>query len=62
MTRAFRLEALGVDGGWCLVAGVEENHQRLVRVDVDVEAVAVRLVVGATWGAETAHVFAFDVR
>ena len=61
MTRAFRAEALGEDGGWHVVARVENNYQRLVRLDVDVQASAIRFVPEGTWGAERAHLFAWDV-
>jgi hypothetical protein len=61
MTCAFRAEALGEDGGWHVVARVENNYQRLVRLDVDVQASAIRFVPEGTWGAERAHLFAWDV-
>ncbi len=62
MTRDFRIEAQGADGAWRVIARVEGNYQRLVRLGVDVEAQAVRFIPEATRGAETAHLFAWDVR
>ena len=62
MTRAFRIEAQGEEGEWEMTARVEDNYQRLVRVRVDVQTAAVRFTPEATWGAETAHLFALDVR
>jgi hypothetical protein len=62
MTRAFRLEALDTDGQWRVVAHVEDNHQRLVRLPLEVTTRAIRLVPETTWGAERAHLYAFDVR
>jgi hypothetical protein len=38
------------------------NYHRLVRVPLGVTAKAVRLVPLATWGADTSHIFAWDVR
>lgn len=61
LVRAFRIEALGENGEWAPVARVENNHQRLVRVPLDVRASAVRFVPEATWGAEGVHLFAWDV-
>ena len=62
LVRSFRIEARTSDGGWQPVARVANNHQRLVRVPVDVETDAVRFVPEATWGAPQSHLFAFDVR
>ena len=50
-------------GEWTTVAEVSENFRRLVKVDFDaVQTDAVRIVVDETWGAEKAHIFAFDVK
>ncbi|NUQ00420.1 MAG: FAD-dependent oxidoreductase [Armatimonadetes bacterium] len=62
MTRAFRLEAQQADGAWVTAAAVVDNHQRLVQCRLEGEVTAVRLVVEATWGAERARLFAFDLR
>lgn len=49
-------------GEWVNVAQVRDNYRRLVNVSFDaVQADAVRIVVDSTWGAEKAHIFAFDV-
>jgi hypothetical protein len=60
LVRAFRIEARTGDGPWTTVHRACENHQRLVRVPLDVRATAVRLVPEATWGAPRAHVFAWE--
>ncbi|MBN2580624.1 MAG: FAD-dependent oxidoreductase [Pirellulales bacterium] len=60
--RTFRIEALGPEGDWKTVLRVENNYQRLVRLRTDIETRAIRFVPEATWGSETAHVFAWDVR
>ena len=62
MTRAFRIEALDESGAWKVVSCQANNYQRLVRVKIDATARAVRFSPQATWGAEMAHLFAFDVR
>jgi hypothetical protein len=36
-------------------------QDRLVRLDIDIRARAIRFVPEATWGAECAHLFAWDV-
>ncbi len=50
-------------GEWKTVATVKDNYRRLVKLDFDaVQTDAVRIVVDKTWGAEKAHIFAFDVK
>ncbi len=61
LVRAFRVAALQADGQWVDVAVVEDNHQRLVKLETDVVATAVRFVPEATWGADQAHLFAWDI-
>jgi hypothetical protein len=61
MTRAFRVEALGDGGEWTTIARVGNNYQRLVRIETDVQTSALRFIPEATWGAERAHLFAWDV-
>jgi hypothetical protein len=62
LVRAFRLEIRDAAGAWRSVHHEPENHQRLVRIPLSGTATAVRFVPEATWGAELAHLFAFDVR
>ena len=50
-------------GEWKTVATAKDNYRRLVKLDFDaVQTDAVRIVVDKTWGAEKAHIFAFDVK
>ena len=50
-------------GEWITVAQVKDNYKRLVKLSFDsVQTDAVRIVVEKTWGAEKAHIFAFDVK
>jgi len=62
IVRAFRLDAATGDGTWQTVFRQEDNYQRFVRVPLAVTTAALRLVPETTWGADSAHVFAFDVR
>jgi hypothetical protein len=62
LVRAFRVEAQDENGEWRAVLREESNHQRLVQLDLNVWARAVRFIPEATWGAERAHLFAWDVR
>ena len=62
MMKAFRVEAEQADGEWVTVAQVDNNHQRLLRLPVAVETTTLRFVPEATWGAEQAHVFAWEAR
>jgi len=61
LTRAFRVEARDPDGAWREIARVQENHQRLVRLETSVRTTAIRFMPEATWGAARAHLFAWDV-
>jgi hypothetical protein len=61
LVRTFRVEAVDGDGVWYTVANVENNYQRLVRLDIDVTTRAIRFIPESTWGAKQAHVFAWDV-
>jgi hypothetical protein len=60
--RAFRIEALDRQGQWQHLVTCADNHQRLVRVPLEVSTQSVRLVPLSTWGAPLARLFAFDVR
>ena len=60
MAKDFRIEAW-MDGGWQTVASCTGNWRRLVKIGFEpVKTKKLRLVVTETWGAEKAHVFAFD--
>ena len=61
MARAFRVDVQS-GGAWKTVARVDNNYQRLVRLPIDSMAASIRFVLEDTWGADTAHVFACDIR
>lgn len=60
LVKAYRLEALDEGGQWKLVHRESNNYQRLVGVPLDLRARGLRFVPEATWGAPTAHVYAFE--
>ena len=62
MTRAFRIEAKDENGEWKTVLRVDNNYQRLVRLNVDLRTTAIRFIPEATWGSQKVHVFSWDVR
>lgn len=62
VTRAFRIEAQDESESWRVVVREDNNYQRLVRLPIDVVVRALRFFPEATWGAEMAHLFAWDVR
>ena len=60
MARGFHIDVL-VKGKWQTVYSDSENILRLRKVSfTPVKASAMRLVVDSTWGADQAHIFAFD--
>jgi hypothetical protein len=61
LVKAFRLLAESADGQWTEVATVQNNAQRLVKLDLDVETTAIRLQLDETWGADQTNVFAWEV-
>lgn len=61
MVKAFAVECR-INGEWKQVYYDTENFLRLRKISfTEVKADAVRIVVHSTWGAEKAHIFAFDV-
>lgn len=61
LPRTFAIEVLGADGRWQRLHTVENNRLRMVRLPLQGEASAVRLVLLEAWGGEQGHVMAFDV-
>ncbi len=60
LARAFALEAQSAEGRWQRIHLIENNCQRLVRLPLDLEANALRLVLLEAWGGEQAHILAFE--
>jgi hypothetical protein len=60
LLRAFSLETRDSAGNWHGVAGLEDNYQRLVRIELNREMTGLRLVPEATWGEQEVRIFAFE--
>jgi len=58
--KAFQIEGM-VDGEWKTLAEVSNNHQRLIRMDVEKEVTGIRYRLLETWGAETSRLYAFYI-
>jgi hypothetical protein len=61
LVKSFTLEAEQHDGTWREVASITNNFQRLVRLPLDVETTAIRLVIKETWGSATPNIFSWEV-
>lgn len=61
LIKAFRIEGLA-NGSWHVLAHETNNYQRLVKMPLAGTFDAIRLIPETTWGADEAHLFAFDVR
>ena len=62
LTKAFKLTGTDAQGNAVELFETGDNYQRFVRIPVDAVLTSVTFTPLATHGAETAHVFAFDVR
>lgn len=60
MTVSFKVE-YKLGGEWVELVRVKNNIQRLVRINADVEAEALRFTPLKTWGADSAHVFTWII-
>jgi len=61
LIRSFRIEIRDASGAWRLARRVDDNHQRLVRIDLNLRTAAVRWIPETTWGAPDNHLFAWEV-
>jgi hypothetical protein len=61
LPRAFAIEAQAVNGEWQALHVIENNHQRLHHLPMDVEAQALRFKLLESWGGEQAHIMNFEV-
>jgi len=62
LVKDFSLEFLTDDAKWEVACEICNNYQRLVTVKIERTTKGVRLIPKATWGAEQANIFSFDVR
>jgi hypothetical protein len=60
LVRSFNIVVVLADGTKKII-GVTDNHQRLVYVNIGMEALSVRFEPVSTWGNKGSHVFAFEV-
>lgn len=60
LVKAFRIE-IEKGGKWESVLMVTDNHQRLVKQELNCTAEAIRLIPEQTWGAEQVRIFAWEV-
>ncbi|WPJ96747.1 FAD-dependent oxidoreductase [Coraliomargarita algicola] len=61
LVRGFRIMAENESSEWQEVACETDSFQRLVRLSLDVETKAIRLIIDETWGHDSVKVFAWDV-
>ncbi len=61
LVKKFRIEVKR-GGAWEIAARMDNNYQRLVKVNLDIKMEAVRFVPEETWGSEKVHVFSWEVR
>jgi hypothetical protein len=62
LVRDFDLQIRGSGSDWQTIVEIRNNRQRWVNIELDsATADEVRLRVRKTWGAEKAHLFAFDL-
>lgn len=62
ITKAFRIEAEQSDGTWKIIHKESNNYQRLVRIHLNTDTRAIRLIPESTWGSGKVRIFAFDVK
>ena len=62
LVRTFRIEMQKENGQWETVRHVDNNYQRLLKMEMDIRTSAVRFIPEETWGSQKAHLFAWDVR
>ncbi|MGQ9662500.1 MAG: FAD-dependent oxidoreductase [Kiritimatiellia bacterium] len=61
LVREFKIEAEESPGRFRIMAHVQENHQRLVRMAFDTTTTAIRLTPLRSWGNRSVRVFAMDL-
>ncbi|MEX0774204.1 MAG: FAD-dependent oxidoreductase [Phycisphaeraceae bacterium] len=60
LVKRFHLDVQDASGQWRTVHREAENYQRLVRVPLEVQAQALRLIPEETWGEEAARLYSFE--
>lgn len=61
MTKAFRIEGVRADGSTQVLFATKNNYQRLNKIALSGTWSAIRLIPCDTWGANSIHIFSFEV-
>lgn len=61
MVKDFRIEVRDSKDQWDTVLRIENNYQRLVKVKLNIETSAIRIIPESTWGSEKVHLFSCEV-
>jgi hypothetical protein len=61
LVKAFRIEGCDANGNWKVLHAESSNYQRFVRVKLNCQVRAIRLIPESTWGSETCRIFSFEV-
>lgn len=62
LVRSCKVDALNLDGKWETVAHIQNNYQRLVKLNLSINTKKIRLIPIKTWGAETVRIFSWDIK
>jgi hypothetical protein len=62
LVKAYRIEATLESGDMIIVADKANNRRRMRRHSVGASVTAIRLIPTKTWGAESCHIFSFDMK
>lgn len=61
LVKSFRIDYLDDADNWKTAYECEENHQRLVRIPLNITTTAVRLIPLSTWGNDNVNIFAWEL-
>ena len=61
LVKSFSVHILDENNCWQLVNQTSDNRKRFVKIPVNQSALAVKLTVLETWGAERVHLFSYDL-
>ncbi len=61
MVKAFKVEFRDASGNWQVATECTENHQRMVKLLLDITCSAIKVTPLESWGAENINIFACDI-
>ncbi len=61
IAKEFEIQTTNANGEWESVKNIENNYQRLLKIDVNLFTKNLRIVFRNTWGCENIRVFAIDI-